>query len=54
MRKPTLLMMARVVIACELALLLFYVFFSKQPFVLTDEILFLGASFVIFAGCGGR
>jgi hypothetical protein len=50
MRKPTLLMMARVVIACELALLLFYVFFSKQPFVLTDEILFLGASFVIFAG----
>jgi uncharacterized membrane protein len=50
MIKPALLMIARVVFACELALLLFYVFFSKQPFVLTDEILFLGASFVIFAG----
>jgi len=50
MRKPTLLMTARAVFACELALLLFYVFFSKQPFILTDEILFLSASFVIFAG----
>ena len=50
MRKSTLLKMARVVFAVELVSLLFYVLLSKEPLFLTDEILFLGASFAIFAG----